>query len=171
MDIIEVADIVNRVASGFEEACMSCLDEHRDFVVTFIQEQLYSGVDGEEKNLSPSYDDDPFFNEAGVWHNRAKDYKEWKLKITPPRTSNLLGLRPRLVNIPNLFIDGTFFNEITASRQGNSLFTSPGLRSGPDIVSKYGDNILDLGPTAIDYFNEHFLLPALETFIKKCGYR
>lgn len=171
MGILEVADIIGKIASGLEEQIIKSLDDHRDFVVFFIREQLYSGLNGEEKNLRPTYDDDDFFNEPGKWYHRAMDYKVWKARITPPRQSNLLGFPARLLMVPNLYIDGTFFNQINAFRRGNVLVTDPGVKNGPDIVAKYGENILDMGPTAIEYFNKNFLYPELETFFKECGYR
>lgn len=171
MGIKEVADIIGRIAGGIEESCVRCLDENKGVVLDAVKEQLYSGLDGEEKHLSPTYDDDPFFNEEGWWHNRAKDYKAWKYKITPPLGGTMLGLPPRPDDVPNLFINGKFYSEIFAMRRGNGLVVDPGNEKGPAIVSKYGDEILNMGPTAIEYFNLFYMLPSIGEFFKDCGYR
>lgn len=171
MGINEVVNIIGKIADGLEEACMRCLNENSGAVLALIREQLYSGQDGEGKLLSPSYDDDPYFEEEGDWYHRSGDYKAWKYSITPPETSRTLRLPPRPYNVPNLWIDGTFYGEITATRRSDMLVVDPGNGNGPDIVDKYGDVILDMGPMAVEYFNATFMLPAIETFFKDCGYR
>lgn len=171
MGIEEVAEIIGKISDGFEEACMKCLEENESTVLQAVHEQLYSGLDGEERHLSPTYDDDPFFEEEGEWYHRAKDYKAWKGSITPPLKGSMLGLPPRPYEVPNLFINGKFYSEITVFRKGDFLDIDPGMEHGPEIVAKYGDRILDLGPTGIEYFNTAYMLPAIENFFKDCGYR
>lgn len=171
MDIQEVADIIHRMAEGFEESCADCLDTNKEVVVEMIQEQLYSGLDGEDRHLTPTYDNDPYFNEMGYWFHRAAAYKAWKREITPPIGSSLLGLPPRPDEVPNLFIDGTFYNEIEASKTPDGIMIDPGDGNGPDIMRKYGDNILRMGPDAKEYFILYFLIPSIERFFNSCGYR
>lgn len=171
MGIEEVSTIIGKIADGFEEACAECLDANKGIVLQLVKEQLYSGTDGDGKQLSPTYDNDPYFKEPGWWFERAKDYIAWKNLITPPGTGPLLGLPPRELTVPNLFIDGTFYSEINASRRGNALITDPGHGNGPEIEKKYGDRLLAMGPEAVDYFNEHYLLPAIGVFFEQCGYR
>lgn len=171
MGIQEVSDIIGSIAYGFEESCAKCIADNSAVIVESVKEQLYSGLDGEDKALSPTYDDDPFFNEEGYWYNRAADYKAWKSTITPPRKGSMLGLDPRREDVPNLFIDGTFYNEITARRSGTTLLLDPGSGNGPDIVDKYGEQILAIGKTARGFFIENYLLPSIKEYFKKCGYR
>lgn len=171
MGIEEVSKIIGKIADGFEEACIKCLSDNSGVVIHAITEQLYSGQDGEGNYLSPSYDNDPFFEEEGIWYHRSNDYKAWKYGLTPPITSPMLGLSPRPDEIPNLFINGKFYSEITASRKGDMLVTDPGNENGPSIVAKYGDEILNMGPTAIEYFNVTYMLPAIDSFFKECGYK
>lgn len=171
MGIEEVADIIHKIADGFEEACAQCLADNSDTVIYVITEQLYCGVDGDGNFLSPTYDDDPFFNEPGYWHNRSDDYKAWKYRITPPMNSATLSLPPRPDNVPNLCIDGTFYSEISARRQGMELMLDPGSGNGPAIVSKYGEQILELGTASVSYFNQEYMMPAIETFFESCGYQ
>lgn len=171
MGIEEVANIIKKISDGFEEACIQCLSDNSGIVLRAVTEQLYSGLDGDGKHLSPTYDDDPFFEEEGPWYHRAKDYKAWKYSITPPVSGTMLGLPPRPDEVPNLFINGKFYSEITASRKGDVLVVDPGNGDGPSIVAKYGDEILNMGPTAISYFNTTYMLPAIDSFFKDCGYK
>lgn len=171
MGIEEVAVIIGKIADGFEEACVKCLQDNNEIVLQAIKEQMYSGLNGNAELLSPSYDDDPFFNEEGEWYHRSEDYKAWKRTITPPVTGTMLGLPPRPDEIPNLFIDGTFYGEIKAKKGDKSLIIDPGSGNGTAIVEKYGDEILHMGPTATEYFTEECLLPAIGSFFNECGYR
>lgn len=170
MDIPEVAEIIRKIAEGFEDACMRCLDENKDVVVTAVTEQLFSGVDGDDQYLQPTYDDDPYFNEPGPWYKCGDLYKAWKRVKTPPEVSPLLGLPKRPEDVPNLYINGKFYSDITAKRVGDAIVLDPGNGDGPDIVAKYGDQILNIGTTAVDYFNITYMLPAIEDFFKQCGY-
>lgn len=171
MDISEVANIITKIADGFEEACARCLDQNSGRVIVVIQEQLYCGVDGNNEFLSPNYDDDPFFEEEGTWYHRAKEYKAWKREISPPIRGPILNLPARPVEVPNLFITGRFHEEINARREGDKLVIDPGPNDGPAIVQKWGDQILTLTDPAVQYFNEDYLLPYLDRFFKSCGYQ
>ena len=170
MGIEEVAEIVRKIAEGFEDACVRCLDDNKDIVLESVREQLKSGLDGEGKHLSPTYDDDPFFQEKGIWYNRTDDYKKWKRSIEV-KVDNILNLPLRPDNVPNLYINGKFYSDIGAERHGSILTLDSGPDNGPDIISKYGDQILNIGPTAIEYFNTNYLVPAIESFFNDCGYK
>ena len=171
MNISKVADIIHKIADGFEENGMKCLSDHSGNVVIAVQEQIYSGQNGEGELLSPTYDDDPYFEEEGYWYHRNAAYKAWKKDITPPRGSTLLGLPPRPENVPNLYINGKFFSDILADRRGDVLHVDPGTGDGPAIVAKFGDEILNMGPSAVQYFNREYLLPSIAKFFKDCGYQ
>ena len=171
MGIDEVAKIIGKISDGFEEMCIRCLSDNSGIVLDAVREQLYSGLDGEGKHLSPTYDEDPFFEEKGYWHHRAKDYEAWKYSITPPASGEMLGLPKRPKNVPNLKVDGSFYSEINAMRKGDILVVDPGSGNGPSIVAKYGDIILGMGPTAIEYFNQNYMLPAIDSFFKDSGYK
>lgn len=171
MEISKVADIIHKIADGFEENGMACLAENSDRVILTVQEQMLCGQNGKGELLAPTYDDDPFFEEEGDWYHRNADYKAWKRKIKPPKKSSLLDLPARPENVANLFINGKFHSEILADRRGDVLHVDPGNGNGPDIVSKFGDDILSMGPAAIRYFNREYLLPSIIKFFKDCGYQ
>lgn len=182
MGIEEVSGIIGKIADGIEDACMQCLADNSGVVVKTIREQLSSGVNGEGSHLSPTYLDDPYLvNRDKPWFRRdsvtgkvyigPQGYLDWKKDITPPRAGEMLGLPPRPDAVPNLFIDGTFHRQINASRKERSLMIDPGNDAGPDIVAKYGDIILTMSDAAIGYFNASYMIQAIDSFFKDCGYR
>lgn len=171
MGIEEVSGIIHKIAVGLAPACAQCLDVNKGIVLDAVREQIYSGLDGDGQHLSPTYDDDPYFEEEGFWFHRSNDYKSWKHSITPPEAGLMLGLPPRPENVPNLFINGKFFSEITATLSGDKLVIDPGANNGPSIVAKYGDRMLHIGETAVGFFNDTCMLPAIEELYEKSGYK
>lgn len=93
-------------------------------------------------------------------------------KITPPIKSPRLNLPPRPVDVPNLYITGPFHESIRASVAGDTLsIDTVGFVDGPDIVRKYGNDILMLGKDAREYVVLQLLEPFLKRFFKQCGYK
>lgn len=172
-DFDRLENAIHRIASGFEKSCMDCLQENSIEVADLVREQLYSGLDGNTNSLRPGYSDDPYFHETtSVWRNNPDGYIAWKKKITPPITSPRLNLPPRPVDVPNLYITGPFHESIRASVTGDTLsIDTVGFVDGPDIVRKYGDDILKLGKDAREYVVLQLLEPYLKRFFKQCGYR
>ena len=168
----EVCDAVKRWVDGFDGKCLECMEGNQGVFVHLITEQMYSGLKGDGTYITPSYDDDPFFEEPGMWFHGSERYKAWKGEITPPVSSTLLGLPPRPYDVPNLFITGMFHESIKASRAGDVIrvYTS-GFRDGPQIERKYGEEIFQLTDEAKEYFNIYALRPWLNDFMIKCGYR
>ena len=58
-NIYEVSKTINAIAAGLEEECLNCMDANKSIIRDCIQEQLYSGMDGTDRCLSPTYDNDP----------------------------------------------------------------------------------------------------------------
>ena len=172
MDFDRVCEVFDLIADNFGDAVLSCLEANGTAVADMIREQLYSGIDGANQYLRPTYDEDQYFTEEGPWQGRSLQYKRWKELITPPITSEVLFLPPRPVEVPNLFIMGNFHESITTSREADSLrvFTS-GFNDGPEIERKYGELIFMPSATAKEYFNNRYLSVSLEAFFRVCGYR
>ena len=170
MDWDRLTDAINTAVDGFEDAVLACLETHHDVVEDIVHEQLYSGVDGNNNYLSPTYDDDPYFEEEGHWKGKSRQYKAWKERITPPIQGELLFLPPRPVEVPNLFIIGTFYDSIRTERTADSLRVyTGGFRDGPLIERKYGEAIFMIGMAGKGYFNEHFLREWIENYWRMCG--
>ena len=163
--------MVTRMVDGFEPEIIQCLGDNEVIAEDAVREQMYSGIDGNDEHLYPTYDDDPFFEEKGPWYHRNNGYKQWKRDITPPTAGVMLLLQPRPDNVPNLFINGKFHDEVFAVMEGDALSVKVKEDGdGPDIVRKYGDQLLQLGPTAIAYFNDRYIIPRVWRFFADCGY-
>lgn len=169
--ISEVSDVIGKIADGFKEEVMKCMAANKNEAVELILEQLYSGLDGNGEHLSPTYDDDPFFDEPGRWHGKSEQYKRWKMEITPPETGLKTSSPARPADVPNLIITGPFYESIGADATGDGLqFKSSGMQQGGEIVSKYGSQILDLNMLSKDYFVYEYLERHLEEFYRSCGW-
>lgn len=139
----------------------------------FVREQLYSGVNGREKPLRPTYTNDPYWMEVTKSPKAAKakgrGYMKYKKKQTPPAAS-YLGLPPRNEDTPNLIIRGDFYESITAKIAGDTIrISTQGLSFGSDIEKKYGSIIFGLGGHAKSYLIKNKINPALRKYFKKFG--
>lgn len=174
MTIQDMRERIRRTRDGIRKEILQCMDDNSYEMVVSVREQLYSGVDGRDKALSPSYTSDPWFREkqagfydedAGQWvpcFMHPERYVAWKQRITPPESSQRLGLPARSPDQPNLFIIGTFYRSIDAraTTNGVEIFTF-GWDQGPLVERKYGSQIFGLGSSAVTHFNESFLWPWL----------
>ena len=166
----EVFDAVKKWTDNFEEKCFECMDSNQSVFVRAIREQMYSGLKGDGTHITPSYDDDPFFEEPGMWYHGSNRYKAWKGEITPPAPGDMLGLPPRPFDTPNLFINGKFHSEVFSQKGDRQIdIKVDETGDGPDIVGKYGEELLDIGGRATEYFNETYLEPHLQDFFNDCG--
>ena len=130
-----------------------------------VREQLESGLDGNEKELQPSYLNDPFFKTR----KEAVKYMRWKERITPPVRSEL-GLRERPVKTPNLRINGYFHNSIQAVRvDGGLKVVSHGVDFAKDVENKYGNALYQLGRTAKRKFYRDHLRRAMKEYYRLFG--
>jgi hypothetical protein len=178
MDIEEVTNIITQIADGIEDCILKCMHENSYFFSDAVREQLYSGLNGAGEYLSPTYEEDPYFRTVnwcqtweGVTYYGAEGYKEWKEVITPPEGSTMLDLPPRPSSVPNLFIDGTFYNTIENVKGGDGVSVVASGGDAPMIVAKYGSVILDITDVAIEHFNTNYTISAIETFYSNCGYK
>lgn len=162
---------LRELVGGFDGMVVECLHDRSEDVVDFIQEQLYSGVNGLGKPLRPTYLQDPYFktDEAGRWKNNAAGYVKWKKKITSP-TPSYLGISPRGDTTPNLIIRGDFYSSITAIPIGDGLrVKTRGVSFGKDIEAKYGSVIFGMSPYANRYFIRYGLNGAIKAYFSKYG--
>lgn len=171
MDIAQVEAIVTKIANGIEESTAKCMAENAGLIADLVREQIYAGKDGKGEFLSPTYDSDPYFDQPGPWYHRAAAYKAWKAEITPPMPGITMGLAPRPLEVPNLFITGVFHDSIKTTAKGDGVeVTTSGFRDGPIIESKYGSEIFMLGDEAREYFVIFKLKDWLKNFYRDCGY-
>jgi hypothetical protein len=173
MTIVEASNAFDAFAGGLTDVVRDVMDSHKGQIVEIIQEQLYSGVRGDDTPLRPTYLDDTWFNteDAGHWKGRAKAYMLWKKEITPPVPSaSWLGYPARSVSTPNLFITGKFHESLRAQMFDDKMvFTTEGTTFGDDVVQKYGIDILKVGQKGVNYIVQTWVRPRLESYFKKCG--
>lgn len=166
----EMQAILHKIYTGIEKEVIDTMEEHTDVMVNCVYEQMYSGVDGKGKYLSPTYESDTYFDQPGIWQGKQKQYEQWKATITPPRSGTLLGLPARPLSVPNLFINGKFYSDIFAYRDNLQInIDVDETGDGPAIVDKYGESIFKLGKEAVGYFNERYTSPAIVKFYEECG--
>lgn len=162
--VLEVCDKVGEWLDSILPSIGECLEANNLEVSHAVREQLYSGLDGEGRELAPNYLSDPYFR-ARYKENAAymaRRYMEWKEDITPPEESEI-GFSPRRPDTPNLFIDGTFHRSIKAGVSGDTLsIWTEGFKEGAAIEAKYGKQIFGLTEQSRAWLLSRFILPYLE---------
>ena len=119
-----------------------------------VKDQLYAGLDGDEKDLRPTYFEDPYFKSRAS----AENYSKWKDALSQ-RGESIFA--PRKRGTPNLIITGTaFYNRIRVDVTDEIIVKSSGLSD--KLIRKYGESILKLSKTAIGYYIEEKLFNKLK---------
>lgn len=169
MDFKEYIRRWGKLSKGLQDTLVKKMHSDATQFEEYIREQLYSGVDGDENPLTPSYMDDPYFSVYKNPKKAAEDYKNWKTKIQRPKPS-YLGFSARSNNTPNLIIRGDFYSSITAIPISDGVrIVTMGVSFGSDIEGKYGSKIFNVSDKARNHYVEYRLLPKIENYIKECG--
>ena len=154
-----------RLNAGFPPMLTQLIQANGMELGGYIREQLWSGIDGDEKELRPTYLTDPYFKEryGSAWRIMAERYADWKMEITPP-SSGRLGFRPRDRVVPNLFIDGTFHRSIMPRNIDGGITFSSQVGFATEIEQKYHDTIYKVSRTARKRFLDDFVRGAIRNY-------
>lgn len=110
--------------------------------------QLWDGKGSDDKNLRPSYSEDPYFKKPGA----AERYANWKSKITPnPKRDK---------DTPNLYVVGKFYSEINLQKT-NEGYMYKVASFGNKVISKF-DKALGLNETTLASEKENTLKETLK---------
>lgn len=172
--IFDALTNVERLISEFPSVIEDTLKDNLGVIKGIIQEQLMVGIDENEKELRPTYLEDPYFatitETPAEAKKKAKNWFNWKKRITPPRPSNIVRYPARDDNTPNLIIKGNFHDSITPRIISDAIVTSSeGFPDGSSIEKKYGSGILGISPRGKEFIIEERLYPAIEKLFKKHG--
>lgn len=159
------SDTFARLNAGFPPMLTQLIQANGMELGGYVREQLWSGLDGDEKELRPTYLTDPYFKEryGSAWRLMAERYADWKMEITPP-SSGRLGFRPRDRVVPNLFIDGTFHRSIMPRNIDGGITFSSQVGFATEIEQKYHDTIYKVSRTARKRFLDDFVRGAIRTY-------
>lgn len=159
------SDTFQRLNAGFPPMLTQLIQANGMELGGYVREQLWSGLDGDEKELRPTYLTDPYFKEryGSAWRIMAERYADWKMEITPP-SSGRLGFRPRDRVVPNLFIDGTFHRSIMPRNIDGGITFSSQVGFATEIEAKYHDTIYKISRTARKHFLDNFVRGAIRNY-------
>lgn len=174
--IVGTANAVRMLNTSFSEEIINALRDSELLIKDIIQDQLMAGKDENMKPLTPTYLDDPYFKEStstpSAAKEKAKNYKKWKAKMFPPTTTDLLHLRARSANSPNLIIRGDYHDSITPIVVKDKIVTkSIGFYASDDIENKYGPEHLGLTPKGKEYLINEKIYPAITGLLKKYRFK
>jgi hypothetical protein len=111
------------------------------------KDQLFDGKLSTGEDISPTYLEDPYFKSK----ESAQRYSDWKDAITPNNR--------RKKGVPNLFINGAFYQSIEVQAKGGGLLYHSSFYAASDIESKFSDNVYGLGGEYRDEYLDNNLVP------------
>lgn len=114
--------------------------------------QLYAGKTRDGSDLSPTYLEDPYFDDRGGI-TAALRYSAWKDSITPNSE--------RRQHVPNLFINGFYYGSRRVQLVGDKVVYEADYK-GSDIENKYGEGINGLGGKYKAEFLKDYLGPGIK---------
>lgn len=172
--IAGASNAVRMLKASFPEEIVDALRNSETLIKDIIQDQLMAGKDENLNPLTPTYLDDPYFVESTstpkAAKEKAKNYKKWKAKLYPPTTTDILHLRARSANTPNLIIRGDYHASITPIVMKDKIVTqSIGFYASDDIERKYGPEHLGLSARGKEYLINEKIYPAIAKLFKKYG--
>lgn len=106
-----------------------------DTMPALNREQLEYGLDSRESKIKPSY--------------RSRSYAEKKNRMNPA---------PGMWR-PDLILTGAFVSSIKVSLSGDKIDFKATDGKAPDLLEKYSDDVLGLGDTQQEYYNEAIFFP------------
>ena len=165
--IAKASDTFTRLHDGFPSMLTKVIQDNGRELGSYVREQLWAGLDGNEKELRPTYLTDPYFKEryGSAWRLMAERYADWKMEITPPSMGGgRLGFRPRPRVVPNLFIDGTFHRSIEPRNIENGISFHSDVGFASDIERKYHDDIYKISRTARKHFIDNVVSGAVKLY-------
>lgn len=161
------SDTFAKLNDGFPSMLARLIQANGMELGGYVREQLWAGLDGNEKELRPTYLTDPYFKEryGSAWRIMAERYADWKMEITPPSMGGgQLGFRPRSREVPNLFIDGTFHRSIMPRNIDGGVTFSSQVGFATEIEAKYHDTIYKISRTATKHFLDNFVRGAIREY-------
>lgn len=114
-------------------------------IVDLFRDQLYAGLDGDGKALTPSYSQDPYFIRPGA----PERYAKWK----ESRRKGQNNIFPQKgVDTPDLFINGSLvYNRIIVNIDNGIINTDIDSLIESKIKNKYGENVFKFNDISLSY--------------------
>lgn len=133
----EIQDIVNNLKSlNVDRIVLDAIERTKDDMIALNIEQLSAGHDSNKKRLR---------------RYRSKTYAENKNRQNPA---------PGLYN-PDLILTGAFVASLSLNIAGDGFEFSGSDSKSPELLEKYGDDVLGLSDPQQEYYNEEIFFPEM----------
>ena len=153
--LIDLSRSLESLAGGLGKIAFDWLEQNEDYLISTNQEQMYSGKTAEDVPITPTYSQDPYFDNP----IEALAYAKYKDAWSHP---------DRDWDTPNLFINGNwYYKHIKVVRfKPVEMVFSVRHPMGREIWAKY-PTTLGITPDNMGEINMDFILPAVIKGIKK----
>lgn len=161
MNPYQYLQATKEVNSRLIEIIEKILNDNDEKIKEVYRDQLNAGLDGNGKQLTPSYSQDPYFSSPAA----GKRYAAWK-HARNKGTNTIFPIRN--IDTPNLIVTGKLVHNVVLFSASNEMFRIDiESRIYNQLISKYGEQTFTLNSIAIAYLNETIVLPILKEEIAK----
>lgn len=161
-----IADLIDRYKKTREKinrvdnVISSVINEKKDILLSLNKDQMLLGRNASGEILSPSYLNDPYFDNKV----KAESYAVMKQRLQPTHDSMIKN--PTIYpnkdkNTPNLIVSGPFQNSMFITTSENEFIIGSTYIDSYAIENKYNNDVFGIAPSSAMFFYEHYIRPAI----------
>lgn len=163
-DLIKRYDRIRKKITDIDSTIDEVVEKNKDVLLSLNRDQMLLGRDAKGNELSPSYLNDPYFDNAA----QAQAYAAMKQRLEAKhnaRIENPTIYPAKNRTTPNLIVTGPFQdNMFIITSPGKFTIGSTYVDSG-DIERKYNNEVFGIAPGSVMFFYDNYLKPALMRLI------
>lgn len=140
------------------EQIETLMQEDKQLLTVLQRDQLWAGQKADGMLITPSYENDTeYFHSVAA----AQRYSAWKDSLSQRKHNPIFAERPS--GTPNLIITGRWlYDALVIDIGGGKLSINVNSPIGGKLEAKYGEALLGLNHTALEYYVEEILFPRLQ---------
>lgn len=165
-DLIHRLDVVKKRGKRVPDTVSRVVNKRLQVLLSLNRDQMLLGRNTEGEILTPSYLNDPYFDNK----LQAQIYAAMKYSLESQHKSRIEN--PTLYpdkdrNTPNLIVTGTFQDNMFVFPEGDSFLIGSTYSEAGDIERKYRNLVFGLSPESKDFFYENYIYPELVKLLNR----
>ena len=135
------------------------LNENEAALKELMRDQMYAGLDGNGKSLTPKYSQDPYFKKPGA----GERYARWKDTLWQRDHNSIFPAKD--IDTPNLIVNGNLiYKVLDFSAASQKMIVTAHSSIIPKIEAKYG-SVFKYSPIALGYIAQRIVFNDLKAEI------
>lgn len=165
-ELIKKFEAVQKSISEIPVTVSNIVVREQNVLLSLNRDQMLLGRNAEGEVLTPSYLDDPYFDNS----RQAEAYANMKYRLESEhkaRIENPTIYPDKDRNTPNLIVTGPFQDNMFILPEGQSFLLGSTYSDARDIEEKYHGLVFGIAPASKMFFYKNYLRPALLKLLTK----